>query len=236
MIKKKNNNPSKRTDLEFYKFNENNNKKINYYKLLAVFAITTLIFISGILIGNYFTEKKLSKINELEKEIRTDIEATELQYILLSENLCSIDFDFLTKELEETGSKLTYMENMLGFDNPNVLDLKETYSLIQLRHYLLLKKFSKECNGVFNFIIYFYSNKGDCPKCEQQGFILDYIKKKYSNTMIYSFDINNNNPAVKTIKLSYNINNVPTVIINDIVFQKFMSVEEIELSLLNTES
>ncbi|MEM2139203.1 MAG: thioredoxin family protein, partial [Candidatus Woesearchaeota archaeon] len=70
--------------------------------------------------------------------------------------------------------------------------------------------------------------KGDCPKCEQQGFILDYIKKKYNNTMIYAFDINNDNNALKTIKNKYKIEKTPGLIINENVFQKFLETEEIE--------
>ncbi|MEM2131062.1 MAG: hypothetical protein QXR96_00930 [Candidatus Woesearchaeota archaeon] len=204
------------------------NKTLNYYKLIAVFAITTLIFISGILIGNFFTNKKIDKIIMFENNIKNNFEATEIQYLLLTQEPCNTDTILITKELEEIGSKITYMENMLGFDNNEVMDLKNSYSLIQLKHYLLLKKIDKECNEKFNFILYFYSNKGDCPKCEQQGFILDYIKKKYNNTMIYAFDINNDNNALKTIKNKYKIEKTPGLIINENVFQKFLETEEIE--------
>ncbi|MEM4398075.1 MAG: hypothetical protein QW757_05645 [Candidatus Woesearchaeota archaeon] len=203
-------------------------KRLNYYKVIAVFAITTLIFISGIILGNYFSNQKIEKIADFEKNIRTNIEATEIQYLLLTQEPCNTDTILITKELEEIGSKITYMENMLGFDNNEVIDLKNTYSIIQLKHYLLLKKIDKECNEKFNFILYFYSNKGDCLKCEQQGFILDYIKKKYNNTMIYAFDINNNNNALKTLKNKYKIEKTPGLIINENVFQDFMNVEKIE--------
>ncbi|MEM3373887.1 MAG: hypothetical protein QXE31_01570 [Candidatus Woesearchaeota archaeon] len=210
-----------------------NNKDLNYYKLLAVFAITTLIFILGIIVGNHLTNKKIEKINLIEKNIKTNIDATELQYLILTENPCNADVEFITKDLEELGSKITYMENMLGYNNKEVLQLKNDYSLIQIKHYLFLKKISKECNESYNFIIYFYSNKGDCPKCEQQGFILDYLKKKYTNLMIYAFDINNDNTALETIKKINKIEKTPGLIINNKVYQEFMSLEDIEKILNN---
>ena len=63
-------------------------------------------------------------------------------------------------------------------------------------------------------ILYFYSNKEDCNDCEQQGYVLSYIKKKYPSVRVYSFDINIENQAIDIIKENYDINIAPSVVIN----------------------
>ena len=109
-------------------------------KYLAAFALTTLIFVIGMLIGDKMSQAKLDTINTLEREIRTDVLGTELQYRLILDNPCNLtDPAALTSQLYEIGSRLDFMENQLGKDDSQVLDLKEFYSMLEIQHWLLLK-------------------------------------------------------------------------------------------------
>ncbi|MBN1503142.1 hypothetical protein JW930_06355 [Candidatus Woesearchaeota archaeon] len=206
-----------------------NKKEIDLIKLVAVFSLSTLIFMIGVLVGNYISSKKLDNINILEQDLRTETMAIETQFMLLSEEPCSaIDSTTLTEELYKISERLDYMESKLGEDDPDVLRLKEYYSILQLRHWLLIKRINRECRTEFNLINYFYSNKGDCPKCEQQGFILTYIRKRYDNVRVYAYDINIDNVALNTFKEIYNVTTAPTVIISDKVYERFVTKAEIE--------
>lgn len=201
-------------------------------KYLAVFATTTLIFIIGIIIGYMITLSKLNTISNMEQDLKINAMDIELQYLLLAEDPCTaINSTFLTDELFQIGIRLDFMERDLGIDNPSVIALKEYYSLLELRHWIFTKKTKKECNINKDLVLYFYSNKGDCPKCEEQGFILNYMHKKYPKLSIYSFDINMKNNALSTVKKIYGVKKRPSIIINNKLYSGFKSKKEIESAL-----
>ncbi|MBD3355168.1 hypothetical protein GF361_04235 [Candidatus Woesearchaeota archaeon] len=205
-------------------------KQVHKTKYLAVFAITTLIFLIGIIIGNYTSSSKLEGLEDIENELRMETMAMELQYLLLSEDPCkNTNSTVLSEELYKLGSKLDYMEEEMGVNDPTVLRLKEYFSLLQIRHWLFSKRTKKECSLDQDFILYFYSNKGDCRTCEEQGYVLSFIREKTPSTKIYAFDINIKNPAVDTLKKMYIQNQTtPILIINDHVFYGFKNKEAIE--------
>jgi hypothetical protein len=155
--------------------------------------------------------------------------AIEIQYLLVSEEPCLVfNSTPLTEELYEIGTRLDFMENKLGSNNPSVLHQKEYYSMLELRHWLLVKRTKKECNMNTTHILYFYSNKGDCPRCEEQGYVLSYLHKKYPALNIYSFDINIDNVALNTIKRVYKVTEAPTLLIDDEAYYGFMSSRSVE--------
>lgn len=199
-------------------------------KYIAALAVTAFIFLLIITANNYFDQIRMNRINSIYQEVRLDTLGAELQYELISENPCvALDYAPFTNELYELGEKLTFMEEQLGKNNQQVLELKEYYSLLEIRHWLFIKKSMQECNDHGNLILYFYSNKGDCNKCEDQGYVLNYIHEKYPNTHIYSFDSNLDNSALQTLKKTYEINEtLPSMIINDKVYTGFKDREEIE--------
>lgn len=196
---------------------------------LAAFAITTLIFLLGLWVGNQLNQLKLDSLSELEQNIRTSTISTELQYQLLAENPCLVvNSTALAEELASIGTKLTFMEEELGKDDARVLQLKEYYSLLEIRHWLFLTKAKQECEfGDYGVVLFFYSNAGDCPDCDEQGLVLSYVHKKYPIFNIYSFDVNIANPAVATIKQLYNVTGTPTLVIEGKSVTGFQSREAV---------
>ncbi|MCX8146861.1 MAG: hypothetical protein N3D84_00115 [Candidatus Woesearchaeota archaeon] len=204
-------------------------QKIYISRYIAAFAITTLIFIIGIYLGNYFSSAKLSTLTKLEQDIKMDVMGLEIQYLLLSENPClSVNYTKASEELYNIGTRLEFMESQLGKNDERVLELKEFYHLLELRNWLFLKKAKEECGFDYDLIIYFYSNKGDCDDCAEQGNVLGYIHNKYKDINIFSFDYNIENPAIETLKFIYNVDSVPTVIINGETYKGFKKANEIE--------
>ncbi|MBW3014959.1 thioredoxin family protein [Candidatus Woesearchaeota archaeon] len=199
---------------------------------LGVFAATVLIFLLGILIGSYVTGLKLKALTGMQDDLKTQTLSVELQYEILKEDPCSaINYSKLTDELYNLGERLVFMENSLGWDDPNVLELKEYFSLLELRHWLLIKKNNKVCGDKVVPILYFYSNKGDCPKCEQQGFILTNVRRNFPEVRVYHFDMNIVNPAIDTVKGLYNVKSAPTVVVLDETFNGFVTKSVIEEKL-----
>lgn len=208
-------------------------KNIDTKKYFIVFLLTTLIFSIGLLLGNYFTQKKLSILSDYEQRIRLETIGTELQFKILTENVCGvINSTIITEELYDIGEKLEYMESELGENDPKVKSLKEYYFLLEIQHWLLLKKSNKECMANLTPILYFYDNKRACSLCNEQGYILTYIREKNPGVRIYSFDVSIHNPALESIKKIYKIHTTPTMVINERSYHAFVSKDELERRLI----
>lgn len=205
--------------------------KSDWRVYLGVFIITTIIFIAGILIGNTTSEHKLEEVKNLQDILKTETLDIELQYTLSEEEPCEyLNTTPLTKQLYDIAVKLTYMENILGKNNEEVIQLKKYYSLLEISNWLFEKKLNKLCNKNIAPILYFYSNLGDCEVCDEQGFVLTYLREKYeSQILIYSFDINLELESLNFIKKKYNITTkTPTIIIKEKKYEGFISREELE--------
>ena len=205
-------------------------REINWTKYILAFATTAAIFFSAIFLSNYFSGKKIDELKFIEDKIAMDILASETQFALLKESSCrDIDNSVLSKELNSFSKRLSYMEGSFGIDNPQVVRLKKYYSLLQIKDYLLLKKVGEKCNFPPVFILYFYSNKGDCSDCEKTGYVLTHLRKAYPQLKIYSFDYNLDISTVKTLIDVYGIeDNLPAIVMNRKTHYGFKVLEEME--------
>lgn len=207
----------------------NDYKEMDWMKYGIALLLTIVIFGSGVLLGNYFTGQKVEQLHDVEQRIRLDTLGAELQYEILIGDPCRfVNSTPLTKNLYDLSEKLDYLENIYGEDDETVLSLKEQYSLLEVRHWLYTQKTNRQCGTNYTPILYFYSNQGDCDRCEQQGYVLTYLRKKYDNLRVYSFDINMNNAAVDTIKDIYDVDTAPTLIVGSRVYREFKTRNEME--------
>jgi hypothetical protein len=202
------------------------NKNISKY--ILTFIITALLFVTAFYLSNYFNNKKTADIKATEDQIAIDLLSSETQFDILKQSSCSqLDDSILADELDTLGSRLNSMENQIGSTNAEVLQLKKYYSILQIKDYLLLSNYGKECHTKPVSIVYFYAN--DCQDCKKQGYVLTYLRDTYPGLRTYSFDYNIDLSAVKTL---ISLNKVPTVlpglIINGKIYNGFMSTENIE--------
>ncbi|MEK7200963.1 MAG: hypothetical protein AAB672_02445 [Patescibacteria group bacterium] len=210
---------------------------MSWKKYAYTFVITAVIFITAILASNYFSQKKMDEIKNIESRIAVDILASETQFSLLSELSCKeISSGLLSKELATLGDKLSYTEQNRGSDDAEVLNLKKYYSLLQIKDFILMQKIKDRCgstqtNGGLS-IMYFYSNKGDCSDCEREGFVLTKLREDYPELRVYSFDYNLDLSALQTLVSIYNIKkDLPAVLINDKIYYGFKSIDDIKNAL-----
>ncbi len=207
-----------------------NNKKINWKKHILIFFLTLLIFSSGFFLSDYLTNKKIFKIIDLQQNLRIDILSLETRFSILSQAPCnSINESFLTEELYNISKKLSSIRGSLGNNDPNFLMLKKYYSILQIKHWLLLKKAREKCKLKITPLIYFYSDEKNCPDCENESYILNYISKKYPELRMYSFDYNLPLSAVQALRLIYGVKKrLPAIIVNNDVYYGFKKEKDIE--------
>jgi len=217
-------------------------KKFSVHKAFTVLLLTIIIFSMGILIGTQTTHKKFDTVLDLSKQLQIQTSSVEAEFDILKNNICLSDnVLFLTEDLFDLSEKLDYMENKVGSDNEKIKELKNQYFIIEAKHWLLAKERVESCfnnNITINntIVLYFYSNEGDCPKCQQQGAVISYLHKEYEGMKVYSFDMNSQTPAVNVIKKIYGLDEsvTPALIINDKVHQGYLNSDEF-IGLINTQ-
>ena len=208
--------------------------EVGWKKYAYTFLITAVIFATAIFPSNYFNQKKINEIKDIESGISIDISASETQFSLLSELPCrEISSSFLSKELSTLGDKLAYTEENRGSDDTEVINLKKYYSLLQIKDFLLMQKIKDRCgSGTTNSglsVMYFYSNKGDCSDCQKEGFVLTKLRQDYPELRVYSFDYNLDLSALQTLISIYNIDKkLPVILINGKVYYGFKSIDDLK--------
>ncbi len=202
-------------------------------KYIFAFLITIAIFVVAIFMSNYLGQKKLEDVRAVENQLSLDILSSETQSTLLEETSCSdVKNNYLSGQLAELGDKLSYAASQNSANNADIKNLKEYYSLLEIKDYLLMKKITTKCGSHPTFILYFYANTDKCPDCEKTGFVLDALRQKYPSIRIYSFDYQLDQVAVKTLISVYHLNGIlPALIINGDPYYGYQSLDELETTV-----
>ena len=150
---------------------------------------------------DYLNRARVAELSTMEDQLSIDTISLDTQFSLLAATPCDsvASSTTLTGELSDLGNRLSYAESQLGTDNPQVVRLKEQYSLLEMRDYLLTKQLATACGTKPVTVLYFYSNAGDCADCDKAGYALSYLRTTYPALRVYSFDYNLDLGALKTL-------------------------------------
>lgn len=207
---------------------------MNWRRYLATFFITVILFVVAFYLSGKFANERINEVKIIQDKIATDILSTETRFVLLGSSSCrhlqsnDIFEADLNKELSEMAKKVKFMENQLGSDDERVYLIKDQYSLLQIKDYILKKQLREKCGEKFTSILYFHSL--DCPKCKEQSIVLDEIHSRYPDIRIYWFEYESRNPAMETLVSMFSVKNTPAIVINDEKYEGFQSIEDIEKS------
>jgi hypothetical protein len=211
---------------------------IDTKKYIFTFIITLSIFTTAFFASTFFSNKRVENVKSIQDTIAIDILSSETQFDLLKEMPCSnVGDTILSAELSVLGDKLSHTESDRGEKDDDVIYLKKYYSLLQIKDYLLSKKLGEKCGAGKKpvFIIYFYSNQGDCPDCRREGYVLTRLKEIYPDLRVYSFDYNLPVSAVDSMKKIYHIKSaLPAIVIEDKTSTGFKTLEELSVLLPDT--
>jgi regulatory protein YycI of two-component signal transduction system YycFG len=106
-------------------------RPMDWKKYVSAFVITTLIFGTAIVLGNYFNNRKINEVKNVESKISVDILASETQYTLLSESSCKdLESSTLSQELNSLDEQLNYLEQKFGANSAEFINVKKYYSVL----------------------------------------------------------------------------------------------------------
>jgi hypothetical protein len=173
---------------------------------IFTFFATIAIFGTALWVSTFITRQKTEQVKADEDRIAINILSLETEFQLLNASSCkTFNRGALRDELDTLSGRLLFLEGQVGYDNPEVFQLKRYYSLLQIKDYLLTKKMADECHLNTVFILYFYANK-DCPDCQTQEYLLRAARYLYPQVEVYNFDYYLDLSAVKTL---ISLNNIP---------------------------
>lgn len=212
-------------------------------KYILVFIITVSIFGTAFYIATRLDARRLADIRATQESVSIDILSSETQFALLGNLDCQTisENPILSTELNSLASRLSVAEENLGATNAEVIRLKKQYSLLQIKDYILMQQVSQKCNLKPVFVLYFYSNSGNCPECSRAGDVLTYLRTQYPGLRVYSFDYNLDLSALRTLISLRGLNEqLPALVINNRApvygFKTFEEIQALipELKTLST--
>lgn len=188
-------------------------------KYILAFVLTGAIFATAFYIASRFDAQRVADIRTTQEAISIDILSLETQFDLLGSIDCSTldENPVLSDELNSLASRLSVAEQNLGSTNAEVILIKKQYSLLEIKDYLLMREISQKCRGFKPvYILYFYSNQGDCPDCGRMGDVLTYLRETYPGLRVYSFDYHLDLSALRTLQTLRKVKGpLPALVINN---------------------
>lgn len=211
-------------------------RKISVRRYFAAGVITSLVFVTGLLLGVMLTNERANVVETETHQQKLDLDSVQLQYNYLQsfsnkENGCSAALKALginLGSLEDTRRKLEgYISQSLN-DNEEFNILKREYMLSELRYWLLYKETEQLCESEAVSLLYFYSNKG-CSDCASQGVILTNIKEKFDKSLlIFSIDADfEQEPLIGILRENYKINELPAIVLGDLRIEGLQTEDEL---------
>jgi hypothetical protein len=193
---------------------------MTWQKYILAFVITAAIFGTAFYIASRLDAQRIADIRSTQDAISVDILSSETQFELLGNLDCSTlsESPVLSSELNDLAGKLSVAEQNLGSSNEQVVQLKKQYSLFEIKDYLLLRQIARQCPGFKPvYILYFYSNAGDCADCSRAGDVLTYLRQTYPGLRVYSFDYNLDLSALRTLETLRHVDGsqLPAFVINN---------------------
>ncbi len=208
---------------------------------LSVYVVTlvlsTIIFVAGLLLGVYFSNVRVDEVEIKNMNLERHINDIGVETLLYNENptdLCEFLQDrvlSLTGELFVLEGKIISIESERNLNSENFLNVKKDYTLSLIKYYVFSQNVKQQCNNAnFSIIVYFYSK--DCDKCEEQGYILSYLKSVLKNRLlIIPIDADLDLSSINLLKNIYGVKKYPTIVIDSEVHNEFKNKSEM-LSIL----
>lgn len=198
---------------------------------LIALGITVALFGTVVYAIDYLNRARIAELSTMEDQISIDTLSLDTQFSLLEAAPCDsvASSTALIGELPDLGDRLSYAESQLGSDNAQVVRLKEQYSLLEIRDYLITKQLAAACGTKPVTVLYFYSNAGDCADCDKAGYALSYLRDTYPTLRVYSFDYNLSLGALQTfIAITKTQDSLPAFVVNGKHSYGFTSLADLE--------
>ncbi len=201
-------------------------------KYIVAFFITSLVFALGLSVGLVVDNERVRSIENQNKMQNLDYDSMQFQYLFMntlnsSAEACIVlesTLENIIKDLSESLADIEAYNEESDFNKDKFDLLSRQYTLDNLRYWLFAEQAKKDCGLDIVTVLYFFDDK--CTECNIQGTILTFYKKQLDKQLlIFPLDLNNEEEerSLLVLKARYNITSVPSLVINDKVYQGVIS-------------
>lgn len=207
-------------------------RKIYWGKHVAAFVITCLLFVVGLLIGLNLSDSRLGLLQDFSEQQKADFESLQLQYAYLSasNSSCPAFKNALEQSVGSLENARIKLENYLqtSVNAESFLVQKRAYMLAEIRYWLLAREAEKACGKDSVNVLFFYEEDASCDRCSTQGYVLTSLKETFQNNLlVFSLDVESDEPMVRIITNVYNITSTPSVVVDDEPLRGFVEEDQL---------
>lgn len=184
------------------------------------------VFSAGFLIGYFLDRTSIVYTKGEVDKLKSEIESMQLQEMFISAE--SADCKLIYTAMGKTTYDLYDLVNKLKETPPEsweFMNMKKEADLLSLKTWMTAKKIKEICSADILPILFIYSD--GCEDCREQDDILQNLKNMHNNTLVYAIDIELNEPVTNLIRVAYDVDAAPAMIIGHDTYGK-LSSEELE--------
>jgi hypothetical protein len=188
------------------------------------FFITAFLFITILLVGNFFNAERKDYVDE-QMDIINDMNEVQTYFLLsdvYGQKFACLAFKQKLHDWDDTlwdlGLKLeTYRVATEEFQkDPYYLDQKKRFNENEILYMAFLTKVKKECELNTTIISFFYKNSAECKTCDDQSFVLTDIKREFQEEVsVFAYDVDLDVENVHLLSKFYGVNEYPCIVINE---------------------
>lgn len=223
-------------------------RKVNRRRYVLAFVITAAIFFLGFFFGFIMDLQRINYFQTVNDANQMNIRSLQIQDDLVNSgtarNQCAafrFMFDKAITELENNRERLELYSQQSNVKQADFDTIKREYMLSQINFWQISQNLKESCPNASDFvtIIYFFSDAKKCPDCDKQATVLNYYKSQLKeNILIFSIDeqMDSTEPLVKLLKNIYDVNNYPTLVVENITYENYTDQHELGNILCNLYS
>jgi len=211
-------------------------RNVHKRRYLLAALLTFLVFSMGLMLGLVIEGKRVEVSRERADEQRLDLGSLQLQYAyidqLAQEGNCDAlakNFDKNINTLEESRVKLESYYDGAAVNKQEFDIIRREYTIAQFNYWLFAKKYKELCDAEIVTILFFYDDEEVCNKCNDQGFVLSYLKNIFEDDLL-NFAIYGRydaEPMVSILKNTYEVTQYPSLVIEDEKYEGFLDQDEV---------
>ncbi|MBS3055311.1 MAG: hypothetical protein J4452_02345 [Candidatus Aenigmarchaeota archaeon] len=210
-------------------------RKLKFEIYLISGAITAGILFLGIFFGVTVSKSKVDNLQSELDKLKMSQEDLNLEFVLIATsrnqtcNLISYELDKVIDNAAQLGERVSLYETSEKIKDDRFSFLKDDYTITLIRYWFFLDRMKTECNRTnFVTVLYFYSND-KCDDCNKQGLVLNVIKQTYQqDVMIFAIDSDSRLNVVDLLKKTYQVETVPSLVVDGKKYDGLVSVEELK--------
>lgn len=189
---------------------------------LKSLVITTFIFSAGLLLGLYIERFFLSDLSSRTADIENSVREIELEMLYfqsVDESYSCIFLNELVRKINNNldtlaNRLLSYSESDILFTKVEMRNIKQTYTYLLIKDWLLQERIKETCGTKTVTILYFYTVE-DCDDCVTQGNILTLLKNDFKESvMVFPLDVGIDIEMIKILMSNFNLKSTPALIID----------------------